>query len=331
MKGTLLSFLAVFETAVVCSQCNGDKQGTAHLISVVMIALFSFGVPIGLLVHLKLANSARKAEFDGDVARFISRRMMMKLQHDSREDVMDCIIDIQLGTQYGTLVSAYKPSLFWWEPIDLLRKLVLVGLLAVVDKGSAAQCWAGIILSFGFFALHVKTLPFRYWEDNLLKGMVEAHVFVVLLFALTLKVDLQGESLDSDMYDTITTVSCVIMVPGTAIVTMILKCTLTDDAWRGVQQSTGSDERSMRLQMAFQRFLRARETPEDRSLLQALYAGELDALESCWHVFISYRVRSEQEFAKALCEKLSGLELEGTRQKLRVYLDQTRLEDGQRK
>jgi hypothetical protein len=73
---------------------------------------------------------------------------MAQLDHSKRRDVKHCIIDLSLGTTYGSLVSAYKPAFFWWEPIDLLRKLVLVGMLAVVERGSVAQVWAGLMCSF---------------------------------------------------------------------------------------------------------------------------------------------------------------------------------------
>ena len=48
------------------------------------------------------------------------------------------------------------------------------------------------------------------------------------------------------------------------------------------------------------------------------------------HVFISYRVASDRELARRLYDELSALTIEETGQKLRVYLDQQRLEDGQR-
>ena len=38
----------------------------------------------------------------------------------------------------------------------MLRKLALVGLVALVGRGSVAQIAAGTVLSFGFFDLHVK-------------------------------------------------------------------------------------------------------------------------------------------------------------------------------
>jgi hypothetical protein len=42
------------------------------------------------------------------------------------------------------------------------------------------------------------------------------------------------------------------------------------------------------------------------------------------------RVASEREFAKSLFDSLSEATIEATGQKLRVYLDQVRLEDGNR-
>ena len=50
----------------------------------------------------------------------------------------------------------------------------------------------------------------------------------------------------------------------------------------------------------------------------------------CSHVFISYRVASDRQLARRLYDLLIHINLEDTGQKLRVYLDQTRLEDGQR-
>ena len=47
-------------------------------------------------------------------------------------------------------------------------------------------------------------------------------------------------------------------------------------------------------------------------------------------MFISYRVASDRRLARRLHDLLSDMTLGDTDQKLRVYLDQTRLEDGQR-
>jgi hypothetical protein len=81
---------------------------------------------------------------------------------------------------------------------------------------------------------------------------------------------------------------------------------------------------------AFGRQRLGKDKEEDRSLLAAYYNKMEQEVNNDFHVFISYRVASEAAFAKALYESLSDLTLSSTQQKLRVYLDQVRLEDGAR-
>lgn len=84
------------------------------------------------------------------------------------------------------------------------------------------------------------------------------------------------------------------------------------------------------LQTAFERHRLGRDKAEDRTLLSEYLAKIEDEVRSDYHVFISYRVASEAAFAKKLYEELSQMTLAETGQKLRVYLDQVRLEDGER-
>jgi hypothetical protein len=71
-------------------------------------------------------------------------------------------------------------------------------------------------------------------------------------------------------------------------------------------------------------------TNEDMRLLTA-YFSKLDAMvNKMTHVFISYRTGSDRQLARRLYEQLSEMTIDETGQRVRVYLDQTRLEDGQR-
>jgi hypothetical protein len=40
-------------------------------------------------------------------------------------EIKDTLIDISLGTVYGSLVNAYRPGNFRWECFDMIRKLLL--------------------------------------------------------------------------------------------------------------------------------------------------------------------------------------------------------------
>ena len=63
--------------------------------------------------------------------------------------------------------------------------------------------------------------------------------------------------------------------------------------------------------------------------LLTAYFAKLDAMvNKMSHVFISYRVASDRQLARRLYDTLSELSIGETGQRMRVYLDQTQLEDG---
>jgi len=57
-----------------------------------------------------------------------------------------------------------------------MRKLALIGIVLVVGRGTIAQLAVAIMLSFGFFALQMKTWPYKLEADNLLRAATEVHV-----------------------------------------------------------------------------------------------------------------------------------------------------------
>ena len=59
--------------------------------------------------------------------------------------------------------------------------------------------------------------------------------------------------------------------------------------------------------------------------------GQVEAdVNDSYHVFISYRVASEKAFAKLLHDELVQRTLEASGQRIRVFLDQVCLKDGER-
>ena len=61
----------------------------------------------------------------------------------------------------------------------MLRKLMLVGMLVIAGRGSVAQLFLALVISFVSFSLQVKLTPYRHAEDNVLKAAVEMHIFLV--------------------------------------------------------------------------------------------------------------------------------------------------------
>jgi hypothetical protein len=298
-----------------------------EIVSTFMIFFFSIGVPVFMAVRMTQTKRQRQRQFETPTWQYISRRVMSQLSQDNLKEVQHTLIDIALGTRYGALISGFKPGYFFWECLDMMRKLVVVGMLTTVERGSTTQVVAGIVFSFIFFAAHIRTLPYRHMEDNILKATTEGHLFIVFLMVLTLKSDLHGEVLGADAYDFWATVLFVIMVPCTAIGCIGRKWYLavTDDV-----ESSNDKTYTESLKTSFNRIRMFRDKDEDRNLVANYIAKLLDEVESDYHVFISYRVASEKELARQLCDELAQMTLSETGQKLRVFLDQIRLKDGER-
>ena len=134
------------------------------------------------------------------------------------------IRDITIGEDYSFLMDAYVPAYLYWEALDMLRKLALVGLVLLVGRGSMAQLNAALCLSFGFFALQVKIYPYKISADNMFRAVTECHVFIVIASAITLqKVDLTREAMSANAYDWTLFATFILMVPVAFVVAVVSK------------------------------------------------------------------------------------------------------------
>ena len=94
----------------------------------------------------------------------------------------------RIRATYGFCSKDFRPAAFFWEPIDMLRKLALSGLLQFVDRGTAFQVFCGCVLAFGSCAAQIKVAPYAEPASNLLKSLVEGQIFVTFLISFILRV-----------------------------------------------------------------------------------------------------------------------------------------------
>lgn len=172
--------------------CNTSMHRFYATVSRILILTFSMGVPCGLIVVLVRNRQARLAQSDTPRMEYITRRVMTELKLSDLSEVQAVIVDLKLGNRFGKIVNAYRPGMFITESLDMLRafvakpphlvphvltadshcagKLVMVGFLAVLDLGTTSQVVVGVALSFIFFAVSIKLMPFRHVEDNFLRA-----------------------------------------------------------------------------------------------------------------------------------------------------------------
>lgn len=155
-------------------QCDSSEVASLQLFSLVVIVVFAFGVPVGSSVLL-IRNAHEYAQIDTELNAQIARRLADEFQVD--ESVADFILrDVSaMGQTFSFIMDAYSFRHYYWESLDLVRKLLLVGLVLLLGRGSVAQIIVALMLSFGFFALHMRTWPYKLYPDNLFRAATEMH------------------------------------------------------------------------------------------------------------------------------------------------------------
>jgi hypothetical protein len=224
----------------------------------------------------------------------------------------------------------------------MVRKPCLVGMLVVAGRGSVAQLFLVVVISFVTFSLQITLQPYKHWEDNLFKAAVEVHIFLLVSVALVLKCLQYGEGAADEVlpigfYDMVLIGSFIVGIPAGFAATICAKWRMMEQvlqeraAVAGADGATDSDHSAAVKRRAIRLLHLGLTTNEDMRLLTA-YFDKLDAMVSkMTQVFISYRTGSDRELAWRLYEQLSEMTIDETGQRVRVYLRQTRLEDGQRR
>eukprot|EP01046_Picozoa_sp_COSAG06_P015371 COSAG06_NODE_982_length_11218_cov_22.274845_1_plen_1477_part_00 len=117
----------------------------------------------------------------------------------------------------------------------MTRKLMLVGVVVLVGRGSSAQLAIAIVLSFFFFSLQLSVAPFKLNQDNMFRASTECHVFLVLVAALMMRTEPVGY--EDTSYDWILSGTFILLVPGAFVITVVSKIRFALSA----QSSTGVD------------------------------------------------------------------------------------------
>eukprot|EP01043_Picozoa_sp_COSAG02_P053586 COSAG02_NODE_5937_length_3930_cov_4.274863_3_plen_196_part_00 len=99
--------------------------------------------------------------------------------------------------------SDYKTEYWYWEVVELSRKLILSGLIGLFGRGSIAQCFSATIISFLFFASAIRAQPFKLSSNNAYKAFAEVQIFGVLMVCNVLQTNKTGlplSGITADVY-----------------------------------------------------------------------------------------------------------------------------------
>jgi len=126
--------------------------------------------------------------------------IILKLNRKHLHDV-NSPLHHQVSTAFGALYEQYEEPYWWYEIIELVKKMLLTGAMCVIGNGSSAQLLVAILLVLFFMLLVFKTAPFIDDVDDMLSFMTSLQMMLTLMGGFALLTDNDNEY-DRDTFGT---------------------------------------------------------------------------------------------------------------------------------
>ena len=139
------------------TSCNTDTHSGYLVFATIMVVLWPIGLPTWCFYLL-----------------FSNRDELRKEGSLVREEL-------------SPLVENYKLDCWYWESLELMRKVFLTGLMCFFRRGSTEQLIFGAIVSGLFLAASVSKRPFVTKYDNDFKIVTDAALMITFNLSLLLK------------------------------------------------------------------------------------------------------------------------------------------------
>jgi hypothetical protein len=145
----------------------------------------------------------------------------------------------QLGLAF--LKRGFKTEASWFELVEYSKKLLMTGLLMKAAQGSSSQICIGLVISLFYFALVVRWMPYQRHRTNLLRVVSELQLFLTMLCALMMRLDLHEEWITKDAIATALVGVNFVMTPAPFTYDVITKSvTLMSEIEEATRELRGS-------------------------------------------------------------------------------------------
>ena len=182
-------------------ECSSSKHKILEVYAAIMIVLFPIGIP-AFYSYLLFGSHA------------------ILINRDRREN--DVTVE-----PISDLWNPFKPSRFYYEVIECIRRITLTCVVLLIDDDTAAQIAAVLMIAFIFAVLFEVLAPYETQLDTWVSRTGHAVVFSSMYFALLLKVEVSSESSTSQhVFEGILVVSHACMVLAVVFEALIVTCSL---------------------------------------------------------------------------------------------------------
>merc|ERR1711898_53725 len=92
--------------------------------------------------------------------------------------------DAKTMALYGSLYLAYERPYWYWESVEMLKKIILAGGLVIVAAGSSAQVLIGMLVAFTYLIIAIRLEPYDDIVDDYLQVGASIQMVLNLLIGL---------------------------------------------------------------------------------------------------------------------------------------------------
>eukprot|EP00944_MAST-04C_sp_MAST-4C-sp1_P001464 g1464.t1 len=135
-------------------QCHTGQHAELVTIAVVFMVLYVLGIPLYILILLK--NNRDK----------LKNKKIIEL--------------------YGSLYSQYQEEYWYWEIIEMLRKVFLCGGLLTIAAGTSFQIVVALLVQFFYILLIERVMPYKHFHDDVVQLIGSIQLFLTLIAGLML-------------------------------------------------------------------------------------------------------------------------------------------------
>ena len=95
--------------------------------------------------------------------------------------------DPELGEELGFLYEGYARDYWWWESVELFRKLLLTGIITFISPGTPMQMFIAIMMAQTFILAYARQQPYYQMEDSDLQLVCQVQIWFTATSGLVIK------------------------------------------------------------------------------------------------------------------------------------------------
>ena len=143
-------------------ECSGTQWWVLAVLSALGILVVSIGFPVGMFVWCAADTWLSVASAE-PVARASRMRRVWTKQMSAvrRGEKSRVIAQRDFRRKFGYMSGDFKAEAYFAESVDLIRKLMMSGLLSLIRPGTVFQSFCSVLISLTFVTVHIKIWPVR--------------------------------------------------------------------------------------------------------------------------------------------------------------------------